>query len=114
MSETTLPAVTDLTRHQRRVLRVLRDLTAAAGGRGPTRRELADALGQSSVNAAQHTLDALARKGYLAWATGPGGVGVLARGIRLVGLELVPRFTDDEAGCRLRVALAEEEEVADG
>ena len=94
-----------------------------AHGESPTFRDLMGALGIRSPNGVYTQLYSLRAKGYLTWNDSrslrarereppPRGRrgGGKARSLRLVGLEMLPRITDDEQGRRLREALGMEED----
>ena len=86
----------DLTERQSEILKLIRELTEVSGF-PPTRAEIAERMGFSSVNAAEQHLRALERKGALEIAPGASrGIRVLdakpARGLgRLLDLPVIGR-----------------------
>lgn len=67
-----------LTQPQKNALDYIKTFKAMHGGISPTRKEVAQAMGYRSDNAAQCVIDALARKGAIKLHKG------MARGISLI------------------------------
>ncbi len=87
-----------------RQLGILRFIHSRIVGQGypPTVREIGDEFGISSPNGVLCHLAALAKKGFVE------RVGATARGIRLRGMKVETRYTGDEAGRLLALAVGGE------